>query len=151
MLHDEDDSEADDMPAYSVSVPQAERADPSTLGWPPTLPVELALRVHTPQELCEAYGISRQEWGRLCKDSGFRTQVARYVEMVKADGVSFRLKAQLQSEELLRTAWAMIHNPDTPANVRADLIKSTWRCAGLDASKEGVAQGVAFSINLNLG
>jgi len=43
-------------------------SDPAKIGWPPTLPIEIALREQTPKEICAAYGIDRAEWQRLCAD-----------------------------------------------------------------------------------
>jgi hypothetical protein len=67
--------------------------------------------------------------------------------------MSFRIKAMLQADELLKTSWGMIHNGALPATVRADLIKFTIRVAGLDASKDGGGPGgdkPTFSITVNL-
>ena len=147
-MDDLDDLDLTTLPA----VPDiAMYRDPALLGWPPTLPVELALREHTPQELCEGYGIDAERWAQLRADPAFQAAVARYVEMLKQDGMTFKLKAQLQSEALLTESWRIIHNPDIPANVRADLIKYTWKVAGHEP-KQG-AEGPSaptFAIQINL-
>lgn len=123
------------------------------LGYPATLPIELALRVATPKEICEAYGISKAEFEALCRNPTFVEDLRRARELVRKEGMSFKIKAMLQSDELLKTSWAMIHNTTLPATVRADLIKFTIRVAGLDASKEGGGSGddkPTFSITVNL-
>ena len=134
-------------------------SDPAELGWPPTFPIEVAMKVAPIQDICAAHNISRGEWAALCKDTAFQTCLATYVKMLRDEGgASFRLKARIQSEELLKTSWSLIHGVDTPASVKADLIKHTIRFAGLDASIEqkAVAAGVGggsnnFQININLG
>lgn len=110
-------------------------SDPARLGYPPTLPLEVALKTGTIPEICEEYGLDRDTWNNLRLDPGFRADVQRYVEMLREEGMSFKLKARLQSEELLKTSWRMIHSndPTIPPNVRADLIKSTMRWAGYDS------------------
>ncbi len=133
--------------------------DPSTLGWPTTFPVEIAMRVAPIQEICQAHNISRDEWEKLRVDPGFVNTLAGYVKMLREDqGAGFKLKARLQSEELLTTSWEIIHGVDTPPAVKADLIKHTIRFAGLDASIEqkAIAQGGGsnannFQINIVLG
>ena len=129
--------------------------DPSELGWPPTFPIELALRVASPKELCVAHGISKAEWDRLRQDEGFQNVLAGYLKMIREQGMGFKLKAQIQSEELLKTSWAIIHAIDTPAAVKADLIKHTIKFAGLDASLDqklgGGSNANNFQININLG
>ena len=125
--------------------------DPSDLGYPATFPIELALKVDTPRRICEGYGIDEERWRVLRCDPGFQRDLASAVEMVKKEGVSFKLKAQLQSEELLKTSYRMARDIDTPASVRADLIKFTIKCAGY-ADTEAIQQqkGSGFSITINL-
>jgi hypothetical protein len=137
-------------------------ADPASLGWPPSLPFDLALAQQPIREICATYGIDRFEYDRLKADPAFRRAVAEATETLKEDGASFKLKARAQSEELLKTSWALIHKPldQVSASVKAQLIMFTVRCAGLDASVEqkaranaqaGAAALTALTINLHLG
>lgn len=126
-------------------------ADPSRLGYPATLPVELAMRTSSTRAICEAYGISEEEWDLIRFDPVFLADLQRAVDMLKEEGAGFKMKARLQSEALLQTSWRMIHNALTPPNVAADLIKSTARWAGFDtpaSAQQGVA-GTGFSISIN--
>jgi len=129
--------------------------DPSGLGWPPTLAIEIALHEQPVKEICTAYGIDREEWSRISAHPAFRKELEVAVNMLKTEGMSFKIKARLQSEHLLGESWRLIHHDDTPANVKADLIKFTVKAAGLDASKDqGHAVGgggSAFQINIQLG
>lgn len=130
--------------------------DPASLPYPPTLPVEIALRQASVKVICEAYGIDQVEWDRLRHDPLFQQDVKSWVEELKKDGMSFKMKARLQSEELLKTTWKMIHDEsgDVPPNVKADLAKFTIRAAGLDGSKDQMAVAnatAALQINLVLG
>lgn len=123
------------------------------LGYPATLPIELALRIATPKKICEAYGITREEFEALCRNPTFRDDLRRARELVRKEGMSFKIKAMLQSDELLKTSWEMIHNKALPATVRADLIKFTVRVAGLDASMDrggNASDKPTFSITVNL-
>jgi len=135
--------------------PYRKHINPAEIGtYPPTLPVEIALRTAPLPDICAAYGISHDEWLVLKSDPVFLKDLAAAVELVKKDGMSFKLKAKLQSEELLKTSWKMIHsnNEDVPASVRADLLKFTVRAAGLaePADKTG-ANANNLQININLG
>lgn len=139
-----------------MKITPRKNTDPAELGFPPTLPLELALREKTPAELCEAYGLSHEDWDRLRQDPLFIKAVKEYVEELKQDGMSFKLKARMQAEVLLNTSFRLIHahNDDVPPNVKADLIKFTIRAAGLDGSKDPAQQGAtgpAFNIQINLG
>lgn len=130
--------------------------DPAAVGYPPTLPIEIALKTASIQNICEAYNLTREDYEILRNDAQFRADVKRAHEALKEQGMSFKLKAQLQSEELLKTSWKMIHasHAEVPPAVKADLLKFTIRAAGLDGSQEkNSAGGLAnnLQININLG
>ena len=126
--------------------------DPAELGFPPMLPVELAMRSSSVPEICAAYGITKEELVLLVEDPVFIQAYKGAQEMLSKDGMSFRIKARLQAEELLKKSWAMIHAQDTPTAIKADLIKSTVKWAGLEPKGDGPGGlGTAFQININLG
>ena len=127
--------------------------DPAYLGYPATLPIEIAMRSSPLRTICEDYGITRDEWERLRQDPVFIQDVSAAVKALKEDGVSFKLKARLQADALLKTSWTLIHDNATPAPVRADLIKSTVKWAGLEpkAGEGGATGGNALNIQINLG
>ena len=115
--------------------------------------MEIALLTAPIKELCAEYNLTREEWEELRLDPVFQADVKRAVDMVKQEGMSVRLKAQLQSEELLKTNWQMIHDPTIPPSVRADLSKFTFRVAGLSEPPKDANTGPTaptFTIQINL-
>jgi hypothetical protein len=128
--------------------------DPAAIGWPPTLPVEIALKTAPMSEIREAYGYSLDEWMALKGDPAFLADLAAAMQMVKKEGMSFKLKARLQAEELLKTSWRLIHAPqdEVPSSVKADLLKATMRWAGYDVKEQAaVTGGAGLNIQINLG
>lgn len=125
--------------------------DPSELGYPPMLPVELALRIETPAKICALYGIGRDEFSAIIKHPVFVKAYQEAVESLKVDGMSFKLKAKMQAEEYLKTSFAMVQDRNTSDAVRANLIHSTVRWAGYDAKAAEASTGGNFSIQINLG
>jgi hypothetical protein len=127
------------------------RRDPAELGWPPTLPIEIALKTAPMNSIREDYGYSMEEWMALKDNPQFLADLAAAVAMVKEDGMSFKLKAKLQAEELLKTSWRLIHAPkdEVASSVRADLIKATMRWAGYD-NKDNGAGGQSNSLNIQI-
>lgn len=125
--------------------------DPADLGFPPMLPMELALKIDTPQRICAHYGISREQFEQIVAHPVFVKQYQEAIEQLKVDGMSFKVKARMQAEDYLSTAFAMIKNPGTSDAVRADLIKNTVRWAGYDAKAAEVGGGSNFNIQINLG
>jgi hypothetical protein len=138
------------IPADKFNMEAALR-DPSLLGYPPMLPVELALRVDTPAKICAIYGISKEEFSIIIGHPVFIKAYQEAIESLKVDGMSFKLKAKMQAEDYLRTAYAMIKDRNTSDAVRADLLKATVRWAGYEAKAVDVGQGNSFNIQINLG
>lgn len=127
--------------------------DPAKVAWPASLPIELALKTAAPQDLKDHYGFNDEEWTALRQNPVFIKELTDACDLVKQEGMTFRLKARLQAEALLETSWRLIHAPgsEVPANVKADMIKTTFRVAGFD-NKEGVqgGNGTALNIQINL-
>jgi hypothetical protein len=136
----------------SRSVTPRAPSDPARLGYPPTFPVEIALRTSSTRSLCEAYGIDEDEWELIRHEPLFLADLKRALEMLQQEGMSFKVKARLQAESLLQTSWREIHSPETPPAIRAKLIEATVRWAGWDSPAQGAAAttGNGFSININL-
>lgn len=126
--------------------------DPAMVPYPPMLPVELALRQHSVKTICEAYGIDSTEWSALKQNPVFLDDLKARVAELKRDGMTFRMKARLQAEEMLKKSWEMVHSPGdaVPPAVRADLIKFTIRAAGYDGSKDQAAAAIAAGTNLQI-
>lgn len=85
-------------------------------------------------------------------DATFLRKLEAYRDEVRTKGLTFRVKARAQAEELLRTSWVLIHDPVVSPAVKADLIKSTVKWAGLDSGPasdaSGAGGGVTITINL---
>jgi hypothetical protein len=127
--------------------------DPSRLAWPATLPIELALRTASPQELKEHYEYDDETWLALRDHPAFVADLQKACDLVKQDGMSFKLKCQLQAEGMLETNWKMVHasNNEVPPAVKARLMEATWRMAGYDNKSDGgMGGGANFAIQINL-
>lgn len=128
-------------------------SDPARLGYPPTFPFEIALRTSTTRAICEAYGIAEDEWELIRHHPAFLDDLDRAVKVVREEGMSFKIKAKLQAEELLKTSWRLIHDNATPANVKADLVKATMRWAEYDTPPQKDSPAAAgrgsFVINMH--
>ena len=136
-----------------------EQKDPTGLVWPPTLPIELALKTASPAELQREYGYSDEEWAALPRNVVFMRDLAGACELVRQEGMSFKLKAKLIAEENLKQVWKMIHADHVlvPAAVKSKLIEMTARWAGFDQRPGGEGAGAGpvnantLNIQINLG
>lgn len=104
------------------------------------------------QEIMRRHNIGSSDILTYNQDPVFLKKVEHYRGEIRDKGMTFRLKARAQAEELLTTSWLLIHDPIVSPAVKADLIKSTVKWAGLE-NKDGVStdSGGGVSITINLG
>lgn len=127
-----------------------------TLQWSDRFAFDIALRLENSGEeltdILKRHNVSVTELMKFNTDPVFLKKVDSYRNEIRDNGVTFKMKARAQAEELLTTSWVLIHSPDVSASVKADLIKSTVRWAGLESKSEsdsgGNNGGVKIVINL---
>jgi hypothetical protein len=104
------------------------------------------------QEIMARHRIGPNDILVFNSDPVFLKKVDHYRSEVRDKGMTFRLKARAQAEELLTTSWLLIHDPLVSPAVKADLIKSTVKWANLEPkSNESAGEsssGVSITINL---
>lgn len=123
------------------------RADPALPHYPRGLVLDLCLKTAPVAELLEAYKISVEDFKKLVEHPVFRQDIRDMKEKLRDEGFSFKVKAQAQAEAYLHEAWRLVHDPDTPANVRSDLIKWTTKVAGLEP-KQDAQTNVAVNVDM---
>lgn len=137
-----------------------EKTPPPTThyAWPDRLAFDIALKLEGSgdkiEEILAKYELDALQLQDISKDKLFQKRVSSYREDIKTNGVTFRMKARAQAEELLLTSWQLIHDPDVSPAVKADLIKSTVKWSGLEPKDNpGDAQqgGGGVKITINMG
>ncbi len=138
------------MSALALLDPPLQK-DPTGLVWPPTLPIERALKTASPQELQLEYGYTDAEWAALPRNPVFMRELAGACELVRQEGMSFKLKAKLIAEENLKQVWKLIHssNTEVPPAVKGRLIELTARWAGFDPKTNGEGGAASGPVNAN--
>lgn len=125
--------------------------------WSDRLAFDVALLLEgsgeTLDEVKTRHNITALNLVEFNKDPVFLKKVESYRDEIKEKGMTFRLKARAQAEELLTTSWTLIHSPDVSAAVKADLIKSTVKWGGLEPKNDAAIDnggngGVRIMINL---
>ncbi len=126
--------------------------------WSDRLAMDVALMLENSgesiDEVMARHNITVDDMGRFNTDKVFLKKVEELRGEIRANGMTFKLKARAQAEELLTTSWTLIHSPDVSAAVKADLIKSTVKWGGLepkpsDGMEGGPSSGVSITINLD--
>lgn len=128
-----------------------------TTKWSDRLAFDIALRLEGSgediDEILDRHKLTPIDLMAFNKDPVFLKKVAGYRDEIRDKGITFKMKAKAQAEELLKTSWLLIHSPDVSAAVKADLIKSTVKWAGLEPKNDtagdgGSTGGVRITINL---
>jgi len=129
--------------------------NPAELGFPALLPIELVLGTLPVKDIFEAYNLTKADYLRLKADPVFQQALRDAADIVKEEGMSFKLKAKLQAENFLTRSFQLVQDRTglVPANVQADLIKATVRWAGYEPKGQMGEGGMtnALQININLG
>ena len=124
--------------------------------WSDRLAFDIALTLEgsgeTLQEVITRHKIAASDIINFNTDPVFLKKVEHYRGEIQEKGLTFKLKARAQAEELLTTSWMLIHDPAVSPAVKADLIKSTVKWGGLEpkteVGTEGGTGGVRITINL---
>lgn len=107
--------------------------DPAcTASYPRGLALDLVLEVGTLKEILDSYAIAPEQFKRILTNPAFRQEYEAHRESMQTEGWSFRKKCQAQAELYLSLMFRLASSDQTPAAVRADLIKNTVKWAGMD-------------------
>lgn len=141
------------MPAYSVGM---DNLPLHHTKWNDRLAFDMALTLEnsgeTLQEVMARHHLTADQILVFRGDPVFLKKVEHYRAEIRDKGLTFKLKARAQAEELLTTSWLLIHDPAVSPAVKADLIKSTVKWAGLEPKNEVTTDGSGgVKITINLG
>ena len=110
----------------------------TNIPWDNKFCLDVALGLDSTEDILRKYNVSPQQYEQWSKHPLFQRAVVEYQQQARDSGVSFKLRARIQAEDLLNVSYKLIYNPDVPAAVRADLIKWTAKMGDLEpSSKEG--------------
>ena len=125
--------------------------------WSDRLAFDIALTLEGSGEplsdIIKRHNITSSDILTFNSDPVFLRKIEHFRTEVREKGITFKLKAKAQAEELLTTSWLLIHDPGVSPAVKADLIKSTVKWAGLEPkdSQDSVQAGGGVKITINLG
>lgn len=120
------------------------------MSFDPRLAYEIALEIDDPVTVFERYGYVGSDAVALLKEPAFALTVKNYRSEITTSGLSFKLKARVQAEDLLMHSYNIATDPEAPASVRADIIKWTAKMAGYEPKEAGGEKGGGAGFNLNI-
>lgn len=111
--------------------------------WDNRMLFEIALGIDGTEEILKRYEVPLETYEKWAKLPAFNQRVEEYRLEARDKGLSFKQKAKVQAEDHLNTAYSLIHHPDCPFHVKADLIKWTAKMAELEPTTAQIAQNMA--------
>lgn len=131
-------------------------AAPLSTRWTDRFALDLAMSLEgsgdKPAALLKEYEFTAYDLEVFSKDPFFLKRVEDFRIQLREKGFTFKLKAQIQAEELLDTSWDIIHTQDVSPAVKADLIKWTSKVAGFEPTGgKNDNTGNAVQIVINMG
>lgn len=135
---------ADYQTARMATVPKVYKAALERLA------CELALGMEEPDVIFASYGYSEEQALTLMASTAFSVTMAQVGKEVRESGLSFKMKARAQAEELLGHSFEMATDPLAPHTVRAEIIKWTAKMAGYEPKddKDGGKVGGGLSLSI---
>lgn len=127
-----------------------------SLRWNEALAFDMALSLEGSgepiKEILVKHSLTKAELTSISHDPVFQKKVLEFRNEIQEKGLTFRLKARAQAEELLRVSWNLVNSNAVSPAVRADLIKSMVKWGGLEPSQlqgdTSLGGGVKIVINL---
>lgn len=114
------------------------------------LALELALHVEDAEAIFAEHHYTPEQAAELLESPAFSNLLARTVEQVRTEGLSFRHKARAIAEDLLPHMYEIATDPYASAAVRADIAKWTAKVAGLEPKDKDEGKGVGGGLTLSI-
>lgn len=125
--------------------------NPADLGFPSKLVYEVALNESPVKDICEAYGLTKEDFAALIKHPRFIAQYERAMEKLEEPEAIIQIKAMMISEEGLKTIYDIMTCPTNSPAVRLDAIKLSNAMAGVGQKTQMQGpSGPSFAINIDL-
>lgn len=118
--------------------------------WPAMLPFELALGIHSLEDILEGHGLSHFDWEMIEDNPLFKREVAAAMLEVAETGMSFKRKAAVQAETYLKDMDDLMASIDTAPSTKLEIFKTLVKCGDLEpkGEKQGSLAG-QFNIQIN--
>ena len=118
--------------------------DPTMPPYPRGLILDIVLKTAPIADLLTAYKLPVEDFKRLTQHPLFLQDLRDTKAKLREEGWTFKVKLQAQAEQYLHEAWRLVHDPATPANVKANLIQWSVKASGLEAKPDAQDQAATL-------
>lgn len=126
-------------------------ANPGEATFPHQLPIELALGLNPVPEICEAYGLTREEFAAIIQVEHFQAMYEWAMEEKNRPGGAFRLQMAMMGDEAAKVIFTTLTTVDSGLPLRMRAAELVAKFGGLEPPKQvaGVDVGERFAINIS--
>lgn len=126
--------------------------NPGDATFPHQLPIELALEMNPVKEICEAYGVTKDELEAFTKLDAFVAMYDWACEEKKKPGGAFKLQMAMMADEAAKVIFTQLTDKDSGLASRMRAAELVVRYAGFEPSRTASDKptGPAFTIAINL-
>ena len=118
--------------------------------WPATLPFEVALGVHSLDEILTSHGLDTDDWEILTRNTSFRKELIAAQKEVAETGLSFQRKAAIQAEMYLSDIDALMCGSETAPSIKLEIFKTLAKYGNLEpAPAKEQDNASTFNIQIN--
>ena len=124
--------------------------NPGEASFPHTLPVELAMGLNTTSEICEAYGLTRDDLIAIYDIPQFRALLEWANEVKLEPNGIFRLQMVMMSDDIAKTIFMAMSDAEAGMAMRLRAAELAAKLGGLEAPKQQPDAGAneKFAINI---
>lgn len=124
---------------------------PLSLEVPQEMVVAIATGMEEPADIASRYGFEGHKWQQLKKWKPFLDAVAAQRAELEANGMTFKIKAKVLTEDVFEDAYKIARSNDATLLQKLEFIKLGAKLADMEPKNNSaqVAQGPGFSISIN--
>lgn len=106
--------------------------------WPAKLPAELAMCASLEEQavVVEKFGLSPEEFERICRMPQFRRAVNEAAVMIRETGYTFKMKCRGIAEDFLGDLDFSLHDRTVGLSTKLDIFKTLTRLGDLEPAKQ---------------
>lgn len=119
------------------------------LGFAESFAYQIALGMLSPREVCQQFGVSKEEWNKLKDTKSFRLAVGQYRKEIDEEGITTRRKAQIAADAGIADMVRLWRDDDQPGSARVKAFEVIANLAGI-AKPVAAAPASGFSLTVIL-
>jgi hypothetical protein len=104
--------------------------------WTQDFIMEVALGLESDKDILDRYGVSPVQYNQWLEHPLFKKELTELSKKIFDEGLTFKSKCKIQSEDYLTDLHLLMKSTHTPPNVKLEALRSLVKWAGLEPKEE---------------